>query len=151
MVGLLQGSLDVPFVDHEARGDASLVPEGLRGVEDRGEGLEVQADHVRRLAGQLRVLGHGEARPVAHEAQDRVEEAPGIVGGEHRHHPREGRCIAHVDTRHPTVGEGRAPDGHVQRPGSGQVAGEGGLAGGSPEGHSSLREAALRTARTGRA
>ena len=78
-----------------------------------------------------------------------VQQAARVVGGEHRHHPGQRLGVGHVHSDHTSVGERRAADGHVQGAGAAQISSEGRFAGGAPEGHSSLREAAPSTAFTG--
>ena len=110
----------------------------LRASRTAGERLEVELDGVDRAPRQLGLLGGGHRQAVADEPHHPRQQPLLVSGGEHRGDAREGARGRGVGPHHPRVGEGRAPQGQVQRAGQREVAGEGGLAGGAAQAHGSL-------------
>jgi hypothetical protein len=145
-------AVDVSLGHRHPRGDRRVVEGRSSGVQHRGERLELELDRVDRAPRQLGLLGGGHRQAIAHEPHDASEDRLAVPGGEDRGDASEGPCGRGVGTHHPRVGEGRAPQGQVQRPGEREVAGEGGLTGGAAEAHGSFSaaaEAAPSTAATG--
>ena len=154
MLRVRERSLHVARGGRHPRGHAGFVARRGLGVEHRGERLEGDLGQVDRAPGELGLLGGGHRHAIADVAQHARQGAPLVPRAEHQRDPGEsgrGRGVGADDAR---VGEGRAPQGEVQRAREHDVPGERGLAGRAPQAHrssSAARAAAASTAAIGSA